>query len=96
MARSTMSWDAWLILGFAAQIMFYMRFIVQWIESEKKGASVIPTSFWYFSFFGGLLLFFYAIHRKDPVFIMGQGAGLFIYARNIMFIWRKNNVLEKE
>ncbi len=84
-----MKWDAWVAVGFAAQILFSMRFGVQWIASERKGESIIPPLFWYFSIGGGALLFIYALHRKDPVFIMGQGAGLFIYARNLYFVIRK-------
>lgn len=79
---------AWLAVGFAAQLMFSMRFIVQWIASERARQSIVPEMFWYFSFAGGLMLFAYAIYRMDPVFILGQGSGLFIYARNIHFIWR--------
>jgi len=88
--------DLWLILGFVAQSLFFMRFLVQWIVSEKKGESVIPTIFWHFSFSGGLLLFIYALHRKDPVFVVGQGLGLFIYLRNIYLIWKKNRVLKSQ
>ncbi len=69
--------------------MFSMRFIIQWIASERARASIVPEAFWYFSFCGGLMLFIYAIHRMDPVFILGQGIGLFIYSRNIYFIWAK-------
>lgn len=78
---------AWLAIGFGAQLMFSMRFIIQWVASEKARASIVPETFWYFSFVGGLMLFIYAIHRADPVFIMGQGLGLIIYSRNIYFIW---------
>ena len=81
-----MKLDFWIILGFSAQLLFSLRFIVQWIVSEKKGQSVIPTSFWYLSFCGGLLLFIYALKRQDPVFILGQGMGLLVYLRNIMLI----------
>ncbi len=77
----------WLSVGFMAQLMFSMRFIVQWIASERARASIVPETFWYFSFVGGLMLFAYAIYRMDPVFILGQGTGLLIYARNIYFIW---------
>ncbi|MEM7619139.1 MAG: lipid-A-disaccharide synthase N-terminal domain-containing protein [Pseudomonadota bacterium] len=77
----------WLGIGFGAQLMFSMRFIIQWIASERARQSVVPEVFWYFSFFGGLMLFTYAIYRVDPVFIMGQGMGLVIYCRNIYFIW---------
>ncbi|HXF53439.1 MAG TPA: lipid-A-disaccharide synthase N-terminal domain-containing protein [Hyphomicrobiaceae bacterium] len=78
----------WLAIGFAAQLMFSMRFIVQWIASERAKQSIVPETFWYFSCAGGAMLFAYAIYRMDPVFILGQGAGLFIYARNIHLIWR--------
>ena len=79
----------WLAIGFCGQFLFAMRFIVQWIVSEKRKESVIPIYFWYFSLGGGLTLLSYAIHRKDPVFILGQGLGLFIYIRNLMFIHSK-------
>ncbi|MBI4031671.1 MAG: lipid-A-disaccharide synthase N-terminal domain-containing protein [Proteobacteria bacterium] len=76
----------WLAIGFAGQGLFFMRFFVQWIVSEKEKRSVIPTVFWYFSLAGGMTLFAYAIWRHDPVFIVGQGAGLFIYTRNLMLL----------
>jgi len=79
----------WLGIGFFGQFMFFMRFLVQWIVSEKKKESVIPLSFWYFSLLGGLILLSYAIYRKDPVFILGQAGGAFIYFRNLMLIYRK-------
>jgi lipid-A-disaccharide synthase-like uncharacterized protein len=79
----------WVLLGYVAQIMFTMRFLVQWIASERAGRSVIPIAFWWFSIGGGFLLFLYSLYRKDPVFIAGQGVGLFIYARNVMFVLRE-------
>lgn len=78
----------WLGVGFAAQLMFSLRFIVQWVASERARASIVPEVFWYFSFAGGLMLLIYAIYRMDPVFILGQATGLLIYSRNIYFIWR--------
>ena len=77
----------WIAVGLLAQIMFSMRFLIQWIATERARSSTIPETFWYFSFFGGLLLLAYAIYRSDPVFILGQATGLAIYARNIHFIW---------
>jgi lipid-A-disaccharide synthase-like uncharacterized protein len=77
----------WISIGFVAQFMFSMRFVVQWLASEKARASIVPETFWYFSVLGGALLLAYAIYRMDPVFILGQAAGLVIYARNIYFIW---------
>jgi lipid-A-disaccharide synthase-like uncharacterized protein len=76
----------WLAVGFFAQAMFSMRFIIQWIASERARQSIVPETFWYFSFVGGFMLFIYAVYRMDPVFMLGQGTGLFIYARNIYFI----------
>jgi lipid-A-disaccharide synthase-like uncharacterized protein len=79
----------WLGLGLLGQAMFSMRFIVQWIASEKQRKSVIPTAFWYLSIAGGLTLLAYAIHRRDPVFIIGQATGLFVYLRNVYFVRRE-------
>ena len=66
-----------------------MRFLVQWIHSERHRRSMIPVAFWYFSVLGGMTLLAYAIHREDPVFIVGQAGGLVIYSRNLYFIWRE-------
>ncbi len=79
----------WLIIGFIGQALFSMRFLLQWIASERKGESVIPTLFWHFSLAGGLTLLAYAIYKQDPVFILGQSAGAFIYIRNLVLIFRK-------
>jgi lipid-A-disaccharide synthase-like uncharacterized protein len=79
----------WLIVGFAGQAMFSMRFLIQWLYSEKKGRSLIPLAFWYFSLAGGLTLLSYAIFRRDPVFIVGQATGVFIYTRNLQLIARE-------
>jgi lipid-A-disaccharide synthase-like uncharacterized protein len=78
--------SAWVVLGFFAQLCFTMRFLVQWIASERAKRSVVPIAFWFFSLFGGTLLLVYAIHRRDPVFIAGQAFGLFIYIRNLWLI----------
>ena len=74
------------IIGFAGQGLFAMRFIIQWLTSEKQARSVIPLAFWYFSIGGGAVLLLYALWRKDPVIICGQGLGLFIYVRNLYLI----------
>ena len=81
--------DIWLIIGFAGQALFSMRFLIQWIKSEREKKSMIPIAFWYFSLAGGASLLVYAIHRKDPVFILGQATGLFIYIRNLYLIYRE-------
>jgi lipid-A-disaccharide synthase-like uncharacterized protein len=77
----------WIGIGLIAQLMFSRRLLVQWVATEKARASIIPESFWYFSFSGGVMLFAYACYRVDPVFILGQATGLVIYTRNLYFIW---------
>ncbi len=80
-----------LVIGFLGQGLFASRFLVQWIYSEKKGESHIPVIFWYLSIFGGIGLLIYAIFREDPVIILGQSFGLFIYLRNLFLIYKKKN-----
>jgi len=77
---------AWILFGFMAQFMYFMRFVLQWIASARMRQSIVPETFWYFSFAGGLMLFIYAFHRSDPVIMLGQFFGLFIYARNVYLI----------
>ena len=77
------------LIGFLGQGIFASRFVVQWIYSEKKGESSIPIIFWYLSIFGGMSLLTYAIFRKDPVIILGQTFGIFIYLRNLILIYKK-------
>ena len=79
----------WIGVGFFGQALFSMRFLVQWWESERRRKSVVPLAFWYFSLAGGATLLGYAIYRLDPVFIVGQLAGLFVYLRNLFLIARE-------
>ncbi|HKO01216.1 MAG: hypothetical protein DMF58_02495 [Acidobacteria bacterium] len=79
---------AWLAFGLLGQVIFGARFIVQWIASERKRESHIPLVFWYLSIVGGIITTAYAIHKRDAVFIIGQGAGLVVYVRNLMLIYR--------
>ena len=81
-----MNW--WVITGFIGQSAFFMRFLIQWIASEKKGESYFPVYFWYLSLVGGIILLVYAIHIADPVFTAGQACGLVVYLRNLMLIHR--------
>lgn len=85
----------WLAIGFAGQGLFASRFILQWFRSEMEGRSVIPISFWYCSVGGGVVLLAYAIYKKDPVFIIGQGSGLFVYSRNLYLIFRERTQLRQ-
>ncbi len=86
-----MSWSTriWLCVGLLGQAAFMTRFVVQWIVSERRGESVIPIAFWFFSLAGSLILLCYAIHRRDPVFTLGQSFGFIVYVRNLMLIYRK-------
>jgi lipid-A-disaccharide synthase-like uncharacterized protein len=79
----------WLAVGFLGQALFSTRFILQWIASEREKRSVVPVAFWWFSLLGGVTLLTYAIHRRDPVFILGQSAGLIVYLRNLYFVRRE-------
>lgn len=83
--------NLFLVIGFVGQTFFSLRFLVQWIASEKKGKSVIPLSFWIFSILGSSLLLIYAIYRKDPVFILGQAPNIFIYSRNLYLIKKERH-----
>lgn len=78
----------WLGIGFFGQALFFGRWVVQWIASEKKAESQVPVSFWYMSLIGGLITLAYALYRQDPVFIAGQGIGSVVYVRNLMLIRR--------
>jgi lipid-A-disaccharide synthase-like uncharacterized protein len=73
----------WLAIGLLGQALFSMRFVVQWISSERAGRSMLPIAFWHLSIAGSLTLLAYAVHRRDLVFILGQGMGVLIYARNL-------------
>ncbi|WGV20492.1 MULTISPECIES: lipid-A-disaccharide synthase N-terminal domain-containing protein [Pseudomonas] len=84
MTRETL----WLIIGFAGQVVFTGRFVLQWLYSEFKRRSVIPVGFWYLSMLGSALLLTYAIYRQDPVFIIGQSFGFLVYLRNLQLIAR--------
>ena len=94
-----MSWEQWIGMSLAEQIWvgvgllgqaaFAMRFLIQWIVSERRGESVIPIAFWFFSMSGSLILLAYALHRRDPVFTLGQSFGLIVYVRNLMLIYGK-------
>ncbi|MDI9817696.1 MULTISPECIES: lipid-A-disaccharide synthase N-terminal domain-containing protein [unclassified Legionella] len=81
----------WLAIGLLGQGIFSARFIVQWLVSEKEKKSIIPVAFWYLSLLGGVTLLIYSIYKQDPVFILGQSTGVFIYARNLYLIQRERS-----
>lgn len=79
----------WLALGLTGQALFSARFLVQWVASERRKVSIVPTAFWWLSISGGLCLLGYAIFRADPVFILGQSVGLVVYFRNLVLLRRQ-------
>ena len=91
-----MSHQLWVVIGFIGQSLFFGRFFVQWIASERRKQSVVPKAFWYFSLGGGTVLLAYAIHQRDPVFIVGQATGFLIYTRNLWFIHRPRPVTDAD
>jgi lipid-A-disaccharide synthase-like uncharacterized protein len=80
--------DWWVLFGLVAQVIFAMRFVVQWIASEREGRSVMPVAFWFISLGGGLLTLVYGLVRREPIIIIGQVLAVFIYVRNLMLIYR--------
>ena len=78
----------WIAIGLMGQLMFSLRFLVQWIASERAGQSYIPLAFWYLSLVGSVILLIYAIHRQEPVFLVGYLPNAFVYVRNIVLIRR--------
>jgi lipid-A-disaccharide synthase-like uncharacterized protein len=82
----------WLVLGFLGQALFALRFLIQWWRSERAGESVVPIEFWYLSVGGAVLLLGYALHRRDPVFFIGQLTGILVYLRNLSLIHQQRRV----
>jgi lipid-A-disaccharide synthase-like uncharacterized protein len=88
--------NAWFLVGLFGQTLFMMRFIVQWIASERARKSVMPDMFWYFSLGGGLIVLAYAVHKREPVFILGQLPGVVVYSRNLWFIHKHKRIRETD
>lgn len=84
----------WLALGFLGQALFALRFLIQWWRSERAGQSVVPIEFWYLSVGGAVLLLAYALHRRDPVFFIGQLTGILVYSRNLHLIHQQRRVAQ--
>lgn len=80
--------QVWVMVGLAGQGCFFLRFVVQWLASERAGRSLVPKAFWYLSISGSVIILAYAIWRRDPVFVIGQSTGLFVYVRNLVLIRR--------
>ena len=85
----TITETVWVAIGFLGQGLFFGRWLVQWIVSERRAESRMPVAFWYLSLIGGLITLAYAIYRRDPVFIAGQSFGALVYIRNLMLIHRQ-------
>ncbi len=87
--------DIVLAVGIFGQLLFTMRFLVQWLASERAGRSVVPVAFWFFSIGGGLITLVYGLYKKEPVIIMGQALSLFIYIRNLALIAKQKKINPK-
>lgn len=90
-----MEWDdsiAWTTFGLMGQSAFFSRFLVQWVVSERSGMSVVPRAFWYLSLIGSAAMLIYAIHRQEPIFALGQTAGVIVYVRNLVLIQRQQKI----
>jgi lipid-A-disaccharide synthase-like uncharacterized protein len=81
----------WLLLGISGQALFSLRFIVQWLHSERAGHCVIPPSFWLLSLLGSVALLAYGAYRCDPIIVLGQLPGTAIYLRNLVLLRRPVN-----
>jgi lipid-A-disaccharide synthase-like uncharacterized protein len=86
----------WLAVGLVGQALFSSRFLIQWIASERRGESVVPSLFWWLSLAGGMTLLCYALYRRDPVFVIGQLAGLVVYSRNLVLVRRRRDAAAVE
>ena len=86
---------AWMVVGLLGQGVFTARFLVQWLASERKKDSVMPTAFWWLSLVGGLITLAYAIHLQSLPFVLGQSMGLFVYVRNLMLVRKKKRRTER-
>jgi lipid-A-disaccharide synthase-like uncharacterized protein len=95
-AVSPWFWNhAWMVVGLCGQAVFTARFLVQWLASERKKDSVMPTAFWWLSLVGGLITLAYAIHLQSLPFVLGQSMGLFMYVRNLMLVRKKKRRVER-
>ena len=78
----------WVTLGLLGQLLFTGRMVVQWLVSEKNRRSVVPPAFWWMSLIGATMLLVYFLWRKEPIGVLGQATGWFIYVRNLWLIYR--------
>lgn len=76
--------NPWVVFGLCAQFVFFLRFVFQWLASERAGRVTIPAIFWYLSIVGAVMILIYSLYRKDVVFIFASFLSLFIYTRNII------------
>ncbi len=83
--------DPWFLFSVVGQAFFTMRFLVQWVHSERSGRSVVPDAFWTFSIGGGTMLLVYCVHQAEAALAVGQASGLLIYLRNYWLIRRNRS-----
>lgn len=81
----------WILFGTLGQLIFFSRWIIQWLSSEKNKTSVIPLAFWWCSLLGGVITLIYAHHIESFPFMLAQAIGIIVYSRNLLLIYRRNN-----
>lgn len=80
----------WVTFGTLGQLIFFSRWIIQWLSSEKSKSSVIPVAFWWCSLIGGIVTLIYAHHIESFPFMLAQAIGIIVYSRNLLLIYRLN------
>jgi lipid-A-disaccharide synthase-like uncharacterized protein len=85
----------WGMVGVVGQLIFGIRFLIQWLKSEQVGHSVVPIVFWYCSLLGGAISLVYTIHMQAWPLVLGQAMPIPIYARNIWMIYRDRRTAEQ-
>ena len=82
-------WNIWKVVGYAGNLTFSARFLIQWIASERAGKSIIPVQFWFLSIFGSVILAVYAFHTGDLVVIFAFAPNSVVYIRNLMLLHKE-------
>ena len=88
-------YKTWFVIGVIGQTAFMSRFLLQWIESEKKGESVITPIFWWQSLFGSLILLAYFLKQREIIGVAGFAVNIIPYSRNLVLIYRKERLAEE-
>ena len=86
----------WLAAGLLGNALFFSRFLIQWLASERAGRSFVPPVFWHLSLIGSAFLLAYALHRRDPIFVLAYLPNGFVYLRNLALLRREGGLSEAQ